>query len=88
MAVQCGPDDVQQGRDVQEGRDVRAEPRTYGYIQVTSPEALQWLNDCCGLRWQNMSPLDLELALSPQFLPHVDKGGNPIEDATVCEGVK
>ena len=78
MAVLCGP------HDVQDGRDARAGPRDHGYLAV-SPEALDWLNQCCGLRWQNMTEVDLQLATTPRFLPYVERGGNPIEDTTVCE---
>ena len=46
-------------------------------------EALEWLGQCCSLRWQNMTRIELELASSPRFLPHIEKGGIPIEDATV-----
>ena len=70
--------------DVQEDCDFAAASTLVSHGCLTlSPESLQWLSECCGLRWQNMRPMDLELATSPLFLPHVQKGANPIEDATV-----
>ena len=80
MAVLFGPNDVQ------EGRDVIAGPKwiTHGYVMVP-PEALEWLSQSCGLRSCNMTPIDLKLANTPLFLPYIEKGGDPIEDATVCD---
>ena len=51
---------------------------------TVAQDALEWLGQCCGLRWQNMTEIDLKLAKTPLFLPHIVKNGNPIEDATVC----
>ena len=84
MAVLCGPDDVQDGHDVRPAPQVV----TYGYMEVSSPEAVAWLSECCGLRWQNMAPLELASANSLHFLPYVEKGGNPVEDATVCPRIE
>ena len=50
---------------------------------TVSQEPLEWLTQCCGLRWQNMTQIVLKLATSRLFLPRVEKGENPIEDAAV-----
>ena len=76
--------------DVPDGPEVKAGPLrpAPGGPEVKDMEvaqdALEWLGQCCGLRWQNMTQLDVELATDPLFLPHIKEGANPIEDATVC----
>ena len=75
---------------VQDGCDFRAGPRLtpYRYAAVP-PEALGWLSQSCGLRSRNMTPMDLKTPTnSPLFLPYIEKGGNPIEDAPVGKVMK